>query len=385
MTTLFNTLSQANSTLAEQKLRLKRTKKENNRRLASLRSDTDALKSRLGSGDKGEERARRRVLSLREFVRRAEEEIEKMNAELEKLENIPDAVEQEWKEKKRLWGEEQKRLEAIESKVEEAKATADRHASAFETEAASLSAKQERLTMRLAKLKTDMERLKEENTAAQEDRARKETDREALVKHRAAMDMEFSEAISKMEKRMQEYRIQSSENWAIAMALENTATLQAQQAASTFPPSTPESGLPGTRGSLGPVGSTPPMATPLNATTVSTPPGFGLGVPNPIANFSSPRRERASSIFAGEHGAPSLSDTIPGERPSLPSLNSFGGFGNSAFDSTIKRSNSQNTRSSFGSIGALNTAPGFERFGVNGAMGKGSSGPGKLVVFGEQH
>ena len=302
---------------------------------------------------------------------------------MEKLENIPDAVEQEWKEKKRLWSEEQKRLQTIECKVEEAKAAADRHASAFETEAASLSAKQERLTARLVKLKADLEKLKEENMAAQEDKARKEAEREALVKRRAAVDTEFSEAISKMEKKMQEYRIQSSENWGMAMALEESAAaLQAQQAASVFPPSTPEGGLPGTRGSLGPVGSTPPIATPLSATTVSTPPGFGPVVPNPIANFSGPRRERASSMFTGENGAPSLSDIIPGERPLLPSLNSFGGFGGGVFDSTIRRSNSQNTRSSFGSIGALNAAPGFERFGV---IGKGSGGPGKLAVSGEQY
>ncbi|KAF8422402.1 hypothetical protein EV426DRAFT_575094 [Tirmania nivea] len=385
VTTLLNTLSQASSTLAEQKLRLKRTKKENNRRLASLRSEIDALKSRLGSRDKGEERARRRVLSLREFVRRAEEEVEKMTAELEKLENIPDAVKQEMKEKKRLWSEEQKRLEVIESTVEEVKAAADRHTSAFETEAASLSAKQERLTTRLAKLKADLEKLKEENTAAQEDKSRKEAEREALVKRRAAVDMEFSEAISKMEKKMQEYRIHSSENWVMATTLENAATLHAQQTASAFPSSTPEGGLPGPRGSLGAVGPSPPIAAPLNATIVSTPPGFGPVVPNQNANFSRPRRERASSMFTGENGAPSLSDIIPGERPSLPSLNSFGGFGNGVFDNTIRRSNSQNTRSSFGSIGALGAAPGFESFGVNGAMGKGNGGPGKLVVSAEQH
>jgi len=308
-----------------------------------------------------------------------------MTAELGKLENIPDAVEQEWKEKRRLWSEEQKRLEAVESKVEEAKAAADRHASAFETEAASLSAKQERLTTRLAKLKADMVKLKRENTAAQEGKARKEADRETLVKHRAAMDVEFSEAISKMEKKMQEYRTQSSENWGMVMALENAAALQAQQAASAFPPSTPEGGLPGTRGSLGPVGSTPSTAAPMSAIAVSTPPGFGSVVSNPNTNFSRPRRERASSMFTGENGTPSLSDIIPGERPLLPSLNSFGGFGNGAFDNTIKRSNSQNTRSSFGSIGALNAAPGFERLGISGAIGKGSGGPGKLVVFGEQH
>lgn len=304
-----------------------------------------------------------------------------MTAELEKLENIPDEVEKEWKEKKRLLNEDQKRLEDIESKVEEAKAAADRHASAFESEAAALSAKQERLSTRLAKLKVDMEKLRSENAVAQDEKVKKEADREALVKHRAAMDMEFSEAISKMEKKMQEYRVQSNENWNMAMTLESA--YQAQQASSSgFPPSTPDGGIPGTRGSLGPVGSTTPIIAPLNnPNAYSTPPGFG---PNPIAaNLVSPRRERASSMFTSENGAPSLSDIIPGDRPTLPSLNAFGGFGNGVFDNGIKRSNSQNTRSSFGSgIGALNAAPGFERFGVNG---KASGGPGKLVVFGEQH
>lgn len=369
MTTLLNTLAQANSTLAEHKIRLKRTKKENNRRLASIRSEIDTLKSRLGSGDKGEERARRRVLSLREFVRRAEEEVEKMTAELEKLERVPNTVEKEWREKRRLWCEGQKRLEAIESEVEEAKAIANRNVSAFETEAASLATKQERLSARLAKLKADMDKLKSENVSAQVEKVQKRMGRESLVKHRATLEQEFSSAISKMEKKMQEYRAQSSENWGMVMTLENAATaLQAQQCSTPL-----EGSLPGTRGSLGPAGVGTPIISTLNTNLMPTPPGFGPVMPNLIpSNPPNHRRDRASSMFTGDSRAPSFADITPRDRPSLPSLNSFGGFGSGPFEGGIRRSNSQNTRSSLGSISAMNAAPGFEKFG-NGNISKGNS------------
>ncbi|KAI5808765.1 hypothetical protein DFH27DRAFT_239426 [Peziza echinospora] len=377
VTTLLNTLSQANSTLTEQKARIKRTKKENNRRLASIRTEIDTLKSRLGSGDKGEERARRRVLSLREFVRRAEEEVAKMTAELERLENIPEEVEKEWKLKKQLLLEEQNRLQLVENQAEEAKAAAGRQASAIETEAAAVSSKQEKLSARLAKLKADMERLTAENTAAREEKTRKQAERDALVKHRAAMDAEFSEAIGKMEKKMQEYRTQSSENWGLAIALENAAAQQA----SLYPPSTPEGGLPTARGPIGPNGSSTSILAKPN-TTVSAPPGFGPIINPHPATLSSPHRQRSSSLFSGDGGLTNHSDLLSTDRPHFQSLNNtYGGFGNAAFDGGLKRANSHNGKHPFGSVGPLNSAaPGLEKFR------KGSGGStGRLMVFGDQH
>lgn len=296
-----------------------------------------------------------------------------MTAELERLERVPNTVEKEWREKKRLWSEVQKRLEAIESKVEEDKKAASRNVSAFETEAASLATKQDRLSTRLAKLKADMDKLKSENTAAQLEKVKKKADQEALVKHRATLEQEFSSAISKLEKKMQEYRTESSENWAMVMTFESAAAaaaaaLQAQQC-----PTPLEGSLPGTGGSLGPVGVGTPIISTLNANLRSTPPGFGPVMPNLIpSNPPNHRRDRASSMFTGDSRTPNFADITPRDRPSLPSLNSFGGVGSGPFEGGVRRSNSQNTRSSLGSIGAVNAAPGFEKFG-SGTTSQGNS------------
>ena len=376
ITTLRNTLTQANSSLAEQKLRLKRQKKDNNRRLASIRSEIDTLKARLGSGDKGEERARRRVLSLREFVRRAEEEVEKMTAELARLQSIPESVQKEWKEKKRLWTEEQNRLMVIKSKVEETKAAASRHASAVETEAASLAAKQEKLSARLAKLKVEQQKLIVENAAAKEEKAKMQAQREALVKHRAVMDQEFSQAIGNVEKRMQDYRVQARDNWSMIMALESANALQPPSA---FPPSTPEGGIPGSRLSIGPSGSSTSILLPPSTTILSTPPGFGPIVPPSLATS----RERSSSMFSTD-SRHSMTDSIPGgDRPQLPAFGSFGALGNGVFNPDMMPTTARTHRGSFSSTGPMNPAPGFERFG---SFGKSSSGAARnLMVFGEPH
>lgn len=312
---------------------------------------------------------------MREFVRRAEEEVEKMNAELERLEKIPEEVETEWKQKKQLWMEEQKRLLAVEHSVEEAKAAAGRHASAVESEAASLSNKQEKLTARLTKLKAELDKVVAENAANQDQRARREAEREHLVKHRSAMEAEFSQAISKMEKKMQDYRIQGGENWAMAIALENAAAVQNQQAQIQFPPSTPEGGLPGTRDSNS---MPPPVIT-------STPPGF-TSLPNPhTTTLASPNRERSSSLFSSD--SISLSDIVAADqqqastsRPPLPSLSAFTGVGYTG--------NNMPFANGIGGLGGLgmgnnNTSPGFVERLQNSTSSRAS--PGRLMVFGEPH
>lgn len=300
-----------------------------------------------------------------------------MNAQLEQLEKTPEELETEWKQKKQLWMEEQKRLLAVEHSVEEAKAAADRHASAVGSEAASLSNKQEKLTARLMKLKAELDRLVAENASNKDQKAKKEAERESLVKHRAAMEAEFSQAISKMEKKMQDYRIQGSENWAMAMALENAAAVQAQQAqVQQFPPSTPEGGLPSTR----------EFSSMPTSTITSTPPGFAL-LPSPHNNtLAAPSgRDRSSSLFSSD--SISLSDIVTADqpqattsRPPLPSLSAFTGAGyttpspNMPFASGI---------GGLAGMGTSNATPGFvERLG-NSTSPRAS--PGRLMVFGEPH
>lgn len=288
ITTLLNTLSQANSCLLEQKNRLKVVKKTHKSTLSDIRKEIEKHRSLLGN-DRGEERAFRRNLALKEAIKRAEEENEKMLAELAELENVPEKMKAEWKEKKRLWREERSRLQSAQNKAGEAKAAADRQASAVESEATSLSTKREKLTARLAKLRADLAKLEQEISQEAEARQRRQAGREALQAHRSSLENEFTEAIARMEVKMHEYHIRSQEYWTAYRASES-ALLKHQQLQSQLPPSTPD-GLHSSHSSM----------------HVPTPPG--LIMQNSHAPISSPgNRERSSSMFSSDSVITNMSE-----------------------------------------------------------------------------
>jgi hypothetical protein len=276
ITTLLNTLAQANSCLLEQKNRLKVVKKTHKGTLSDIRKEIEKHRSLLGN-DRGEERAFRRNLALKEAIKRAEEENEKMLRELSELENVPETMKAEWKEKKRLWREERSRLLTAQNQAGEAKAAADRQAQAVESETASLATKKERLSAKLTKLRADLEKAGQEISQEAEAREKRQLGREALQAHRTSLEKEFTEAIYRMEVKMHEHHLKSQENWAAYRASE-AALLQQQQ--SQLPPSTPD-GLHSNHGSM----------------HVATPPGLVLQ--NQHAPISTPNnRERSMSIFS---------------------------------------------------------------------------------------
>lgn len=289
ITTLLNTLAQANSCLVDQKNRLKVVKKTHKGALSDIRKEIEKHRSLLGN-DRGEERAFRRNLALKEAIKRAEEENEKMLTELAELENVPEKMKTEWKEKKRLWREERGRLQSAQNQAGEAKAAADRQASAVESEAASLATKREKLSTRLAKLRADLDKIGQEISQEAKAREKREAARELSQARRYSLEKEFSEAIARMEVKMHEYHVRSQENWAAYRASES-ALLQQQQLQSQLPPSTPDGGLHSSHSSM----------------HVSTPPG--LIMQNPHAIISSPNnRERSSSMFSSDSVVTNMSE-----------------------------------------------------------------------------
>ncbi|KAL7268895.1 hypothetical protein RUND412_008464 [Rhizina undulata] len=289
ITTLLNTLAQANSCLAEKRNHVKAVKKAHKTSLSELRKEIERHRSLLGN-DRGEERAFRRNLALKEAIKRAEEENEKMSKELEELQSVPEKMKAEWKEKKRLWREEKDRLKSAQNAASQSKAAADRQASAVESEAAALVKQKEKLAARLTKLKADLEKLETENAQDFETREKRGAEREALLKHRASLENEFSETIKNSERKAYEYRLRTTEIYQ-KLYDANMYQQQQQQAASSssiMPPSTPD-GLPASRGSVG---------------SISTPPGLSVqGNINAITN-----RERSSSMFSSDSVVTNISE-----------------------------------------------------------------------------
>ncbi|KAF3910128.1 hypothetical protein AA313_de0206557 [Arthrobotrys entomopaga] len=230
ITTLQNSLNTSRNNLEDQKRRIKVSKKANSRRISSLRSEIDSLKSRLGSGDKGDERARRRALSLKDSVRRAEEETENFQMELQTLKELPEDQEKEWEEKKKSWKSEKENLGVSEKDAIAMRDQADRRITEVKNEINSANAKRDKAARRVANLKADLERAKTETAATAEERE-KAKQREQLKQRRQNIELEFSASIAKMEQGMMNFRHKSRENYNSIRALEASFLIQQQQQA----------------------------------------------------------------------------------------------------------------------------------------------------------
>ncbi|RVD87710.1 uncharacterized protein DFL_001924 [Arthrobotrys flagrans] len=228
ITTLQNSLNASRDNLEEQKRRIKVAKKGNSRRISGLRSEIDSLKSRLGSGDKGDERARRRALSLRDSVRRAEEETENIQMELQTLKELPEDQEKEWEEKKKSWKSEKENLTVSEKDANAMREQADRRLLEIKNEINSAIAKRDKAFRRVSNLRADLERAKTETAATAEERE-KAKQREQLKQRRQGIELEFSASIAKMEQGMIGFRHKSRENYASIRSLESSFLIQQQQ------------------------------------------------------------------------------------------------------------------------------------------------------------
>ncbi|KAK9332538.1 hypothetical protein V1520DRAFT_352799 [Lipomyces starkeyi] len=234
VTTLLDTLCTTNSTLTEEKQKLKRSRRDHSKHLSALRSEIDSLKARLGAGDKGDERAWRRVLALRESVRRTEEEIESFLRRTEELECEEKEVSSGMASRRAEWEANMQELECYESDLRAKKEQAARKERALHAEEVAIQSKRDKLAARHRKLMADFQRADQERRAVWEQEfARRKLQREKLAERRQAIEEEFSNAITKMEKGIDDIRERTSGTWQSVSLLDEVASAASGVAATS--------------------------------------------------------------------------------------------------------------------------------------------------------
>lgn len=195
------TLDAAKDALNESRSRLKRSKKDHSKHLSSQRAEIDSLKTRVGTGDKGDERTYRRILYLRGFVKRAQEEAEGMESERRALIEAQEANEEEWRLKKEEWQVLEAALHEAEKVAIEHKQKCDERVSHVQSEKSTFELRRDKLLARRAKLEQDYDNVGQERDAIgrrQTEEARQR--REELAQRRKRIEGEFSVNIQKMER-----------------------------------------------------------------------------------------------------------------------------------------------------------------------------------------
>uniref|UniRef100_A0A060SZK9 ARAD1C08932p n=1 Tax=Blastobotrys adeninivorans TaxID=409370 RepID=A0A060SZK9_BLAAD len=211
VTTLLDTLTTAQMSLSEEKARLKRLRKEHAKRHASLRSEIESVRAKLDMADKGDERNRRKVLSLRESVKQLEQEIEEIITTTEKLSSQQDQGQDTFSEHQQQY---QIQMDLVESKFEDhrrAKEEWESKIAPLQSELNSLINKQEKLELKKDRLSGDCRHLDTEvsEMIANEVARRKEL-RDLKLERRHKLQEEFSDSINKMDHSVEETKRQTT-------------------------------------------------------------------------------------------------------------------------------------------------------------------------------
>ena len=242
VTTLLHSLAQANSSLAETKSQLKSIRKTHKASLSEIRREIEKHRGLIGN-DRGEERAFRRNLALKESIKRAEEEAEAMASKLADLKQRPEKMKPEWEAKKNAWQAEKRQLSAAQARAAEDKAATDRQVATVESEAASLATKKEKLAARLGKLRVDLSKLDSEHSEGSDSKEKRRAEREASEKRRQSLENDFVDVIQQLDARIKQYAAHTQSNLAQCQALAESALLHAAPA----PPDRPVLHLAGNR------------------------------------------------------------------------------------------------------------------------------------------
>ncbi|KAK9469044.1 hypothetical protein V1512DRAFT_220817 [Lipomyces arxii] len=242
VTTLLDTLCTTNALLCDEKQKLKRSRREHSKHLSALRSEIDSLRSRLGTVDKGDERAWRRVLALRESVRRTEEEIEALNAEMESLEKEESAVELEIGVRKQAWENTMAELEVVKSEFSAFEDEIGNRERGLANDESAVQVRRDRLLSRHKKLLLDFQRADQERRCAWDrEFARRKVQREQLRDRRQAIEAEFSASITTMEKGIDDIKERTAGVWQSASMISEASAMTVSPAVSlTDVPSNPE-------------------------------------------------------------------------------------------------------------------------------------------------
>lgn len=211
VTILLDNLATLQMTLSEEKSRLKRSKKEHGKRLASLKAEIDMIHTKIDTADKGDERNKRKVLSLRESVRQLEDEIAQLEVHIKELEVQLHEFQHKFDEDEKAYENINARLKEIEEAESKTRAEKRGEYEELEAELNALISKRDKQITKKDRLLSDGEKFENEWMEALDDETEKRQEkREVKLAKRAKLQEEFADAISKMEKAVEDLNARTS-------------------------------------------------------------------------------------------------------------------------------------------------------------------------------
>ncbi|KAL2134568.1 hypothetical protein VTI74DRAFT_11462 [Chaetomium olivicolor] len=197
-TTLRASIAAAEIKLAEEKARLKTTRKDNNRRLNAARKEIEKLSAAVQSAGGDDEKLRQKIAQNKIQEKRAEESIKELDAELKELETVPEELRNEHRAKHNAWTTEKAKFDQARADFKSFKASIDKQLKSLEDEKSTLQAKRNKIAARIAKVDEEHARITDANARGINEAERRKQERAALEAELARAEQNLRDRIDSL-------------------------------------------------------------------------------------------------------------------------------------------------------------------------------------------
>ncbi|KAF2169647.1 hypothetical protein M409DRAFT_20060 [Zasmidium cellare ATCC 36951] len=289
ITTLKQSIQQAEAKLNEVRNRTKKTKKDQRAAYADIKKEINVLKSKLESSGGVDDKQERRLLQITQHKNQAEEATTDLKSQIDALGEIPANELAESQVKRRAWQSAFDAKTAADRDLSSTLAEHEREHARLRAEIAASISKKEKLVARNTQRAQELESLTTKQQAEMTAKQRRDLERTQMLQDREHRTNELRFHIAQMDTEAQTYAQKAQEAWQQASALSNWSTQPPPGYPGFSSPPTPEGMLPGSNG-----GQVSPQAN-----------GFPPGAFGPQA-FGSPFNTTQSSVTNMHATAPGV-------------------------------------------------------------------------------
>lgn len=351
ITTLKQSMQQAENKLNETRNRTKRNKKDQRAVHSDIKREINTLKSKLESSGGTDDKQEKRLMQINQHKNQAEEATAELKGQIEALGEIPEREIAESEGKRRQWQAASDTKTAASKDFERTKSEADRELSALKSEIGQTESKHEKLAARLTQRTQELENLSSKQEADMTAKQKRDLERTQIAQRREEEESKLRLHIVSFDTEWQTVNQKTHDAYQEIASLQSWSTQSAQPP--PYPgyssPPTPDNAFPGANGSLG----SPQSAGFPNFGSQS----FQSPLHSAHPSFSNPQggpRGRSSSMLSQYSGFTDLEPDQPRQQYSWP-VEGHASAGATMMDDQKEREGSSSLRS--GSTGSNSPRP----------------------------
>ncbi|GAB7333435.1 hypothetical protein MBLNU13_g05039t3 [Cladosporium sp. NU13] len=251
ITTLRQSIQQAESKLADARNKFKKSKKDQRTAHADVKREINVLKGKV-DGSAMDDKQVRRQAQITQHKNTAEEATTELKAQIEALGEIPAAEASAAESKRRAWKSALDTRNAANQDLETAKAEADRVARDIKSDISATVSKREKLALRHQQRTEELEQAIAKQQADQSARYRHETERANRRQENERTEAQLQYHVGSMQAEIETLGQKAMEAYHQATALQSYATGVPPGFMGVSSPPTPENQMPNANGTLSP-------------------------------------------------------------------------------------------------------------------------------------